>query len=387
MNKLAWLNGFFLALFLVILVVNCVILPSSGGGKEQLADVLYMEGEIKKLTRVLEPKKVKDVDWEKAVLIKSDDPLEENDYLWVQNASLLVIRFKDASTARVGPDSKLLIKRLATAQSGSIITRLRLELGKVWLQVTKVLEGGAYEVEAWDIVAAVKGTEFAVEIEDEDIEDEDIEDKKEDIENKKEYEKENREYLLDVYEGKVRVTQEGAPESVDVENNFLLKAKLREKISRKLMARQGKIKVWHEWNNELSKRIKQQDPSILRDRKKIKLILRSFKRHNPQLWEWLKKHPHARQKFMRNMKRSLNQLRVHSDAYNDSRQNNDLQTGWFTKEDKKSCISDCSKGNRKKDCKSASFTYAALDCNFSVVHFHNLFCNGKSQAAPAELSG
>lgn len=243
----------------------------AASSEESLAVVFYVDGEALKLSGIKDSSKVTDNMWTAKLVknIKENDKLTEGDYIWVKDGGMVMVKFKDNSTARLGPNTKLLLKGLQVSSSDkdSIVTKMRLELGKVWIQVVKFFGAGAsYEVEVEDVVAAVRGTDFAVELLDSSGGD--------------------REYDLHVYEGKVQLTDPKVTRPMMLNKNQFIATQLRTRLFAIRDFDPEKINRWHQWNRDITRRVRL-NPELLRDPKRFKERLKIFKENHPGVWNRL----------------------------------------------------------------------------------------------------
>lgn len=247
------------------------IVPAASS-EDPLAVVFYVEGEALKLPGIKDSSKVTDDMWTAKLVknIKENDKLTEGDYIWVKDGGMVMVKFKDDSTARLGPNTKLLLKGLQVSSSDkdSIVTKMRLELGKVWIQVVKFFGAGAsYEVEVEDVVAAVRGTDFAVELLDGSGGD--------------------REYNLHVYEGEVQLTDPKVTRPMMLNKNQFVATKLRARLFAIRGFDPENINGWHQWNRDITRRVRL-NPELLKNRRQFKERLKIFKEKHPGLWDRLK---------------------------------------------------------------------------------------------------
>lgn len=73
------------------------------------------------------------------------------------NDSKARLDFSDGTILRLGPNTAFVVQTVAASENGSLLTRLKMEVGKIWISLT----GGALDVETPVGVASVRGS-FAV---------------------------------------------------------------------------------------------------------------------------------------------------------------------------------------------------------------------------------
>ena len=233
-----------------------------------VAEAFYIVGEVLKIGDVNDSSSIAASIWKSSVAqkIQQGDILQEGDYIWVQYGSLLMIRFFDGSTARIGPGSKFLIKQLyGQEDKNSVSAKIRLEIGKIWVQVKHLFDKKSnYEVEVDDVVAAAHGTDFAVEVLGENQDD--------------------KEYNLYVYDGKVKVTDSKIRPIIVGKDQFVA-TRLKQRLYVHKNIDQRTIGEWHQWNRALNNKLRL-NPGLLRNRQQFREKLNQFRNEHPQLWKW-----------------------------------------------------------------------------------------------------
>lgn len=151
---------FVLAGLWVAVVVGSYEVSAKSQPGDPVAAVLHVTGEARRLRDVSRPESLEDR-IKSAPFLQAGDSLHQGDYLRVGVGGVVIIRFKNESTVRLGPGSDLHLKRLETGSGGAPPSRIQLMFGRLWMHVREVFLGG-FEVEVEEVVAAVKGTEFAV---------------------------------------------------------------------------------------------------------------------------------------------------------------------------------------------------------------------------------
>lgn len=87
-------------------------------------------------------------------------PINENDVVETGAESIAVIQLSDRDVLRISPESKMIMSSIVRSDK----IRLRLEKGELASKVTKLSKGDVFEVHTPTVVAAVRGTEFAVSV-------------------------------------------------------------------------------------------------------------------------------------------------------------------------------------------------------------------------------
>jgi len=96
-------------------------------------------------------------------VLKQNMQIRVGDEVTTRKGNVL-IEFADKSTIRLEEQSSLLFNRLSHyGKTGMVDTRLRLKQGKLSTEVTPLVKGSRYEISTPSAVAAVRGTQFRLE--------------------------------------------------------------------------------------------------------------------------------------------------------------------------------------------------------------------------------
>lgn len=139
---------------LLIFAALVFIVPNYVRAQEPVASpsakIIYMSGDVEYL-------KSGSTKWQKA---DEDVILQTGDKIRTKDDSSAAVFLWDRSTLKMGEKSQIVLVNLSQ-KNGGTVTKVKLELGKLWTNVEKFLDSSSsFEVDAPYTLAAVHGTSF-----------------------------------------------------------------------------------------------------------------------------------------------------------------------------------------------------------------------------------
>ncbi|MDI6792826.1 MAG: FecR domain-containing protein [bacterium] len=114
-----------------------------------------------RLTSIFGDVKIKKEAVEDFVKVEEETSLSVFDKIETSSESRAVLEFEDGSVVRLKPETRLQIeKALINREKKSIISKLRMSLGKIFLELKPVEEKSRFEVETPASICGARGTEF-----------------------------------------------------------------------------------------------------------------------------------------------------------------------------------------------------------------------------------
>ncbi|MCL5773124.1 MAG: FecR domain-containing protein [Firmicutes bacterium] len=185
------------------------------------AKIIYMSGDVEYL-------KSGSTKWQKA---NEDIMLETGDKIKTGEDSSAAIFLWDRSTLKMGEKSQIVLTNLSQKDGGTI-TKVKLELGKLWTNVDKFLDSSSsFEVDAPYTLAAVHGTAFDMDTD-------------------------GQATKLDVWDGKVECG-DASGRKWNMEKSWGVKCGQNGMVSSPRQFKPDESDKWQQWNLTMDKRIRQ----------------------------------------------------------------------------------------------------------------------------------
>lgn len=97
--------------------------------------------------------------------VKNGDTVESGAVITTGPESSVVLSWFESGETRLGADTELRIDTASSGTEGSMVIKLKLETGRVWSRILRLLDvEGDMTIETNDVVATVRGTAFDLEV-------------------------------------------------------------------------------------------------------------------------------------------------------------------------------------------------------------------------------